>query len=42
LLTLYTTPVVYLYIERVQQWRNRRRARRTGPRPVGGPSEIRA
>jgi hypothetical protein len=27
-LTLYTTPVVYLYLDRFQQWLNRK----TGPR----------
>jgi multidrug efflux pump len=28
MLTLYTTPVVYLYFDRLQQWRERQRARR--------------
>ena len=32
MLTLYTTPVVYLYFDRLQQWRERKRAqRRHGP-----------
>jgi len=27
-LTLYTTPVVYLYLDRLQRWLNRGRTRR--------------
>jgi multidrug efflux pump len=38
-LTLYTTPVVYLYIERFSQWRKRRKAAR---RQVGRPLEANA
>jgi HAE1 family hydrophobic/amphiphilic exporter-1 len=34
-LTLYTTPVVYLYLDRFQQWLNRR----TDPRQTD-PSEL--
>jgi multidrug efflux pump len=38
LLTLYTTPVVYLYVERVRQWRKRVTGRKSQvplrPRPV--------
>ena len=30
MLTLYTTPVVYLYLERFSQWSKRRRARQPG------------
>jgi multidrug efflux pump len=38
MLTLYTTPVVYLYFDRLQQWRERQRAQRrprAGDEPVG-------
>jgi Cu/Ag efflux pump CusA len=28
MLTLYTTPVVYLYFDRLQQWRERKRVER--------------
>ena len=38
MLTLYTTPVVYLYFDRLQQWRERKRARqrqRAGGEPLG-------
>jgi multidrug efflux pump len=31
MLTLYTTPVVYLYFDRLQQWRERQRALRRRP-----------
>jgi multidrug efflux pump len=31
ILTLYTTPVVYLYLDRARHWRNRRRERRLVP-----------
>jgi multidrug efflux pump len=38
ILTLYTTPVVYLYLERFRQWRNRKTGRKTmaplRPRPA--------
>jgi hypothetical protein len=37
MLTLYTTPVVYLYFDRLQQWRERTRAQRR--QPSGGISE---
>ncbi len=33
MLTLYTTPVVYLYFDRLQQWRERQRAGRRTPIP---------
>ena len=35
MLTLYTTPVVYLYFDRIQQWRDRMRGRRVERRPLG-------
>jgi multidrug efflux pump len=31
ILTLYTTPVVYLYLDRTRGWRQRRRQRRLAP-----------
>ena len=37
LLTLYTTPVVYLYVERFRVWRARGSAK---PRSLGGASEV--
>jgi hypothetical protein len=43
LITLYTTPVIYLYLARarlaVQRWRARRRARALAARPGNGASE---
>jgi len=39
LLTLYTTPVVYLYIERLRQWRKRKR-RHPSQIPWGRPLEV--
>jgi multidrug efflux pump subunit AcrB len=38
MLTLYTTPVVYLYFDRLQQWRERHRARARRDAPLG--SEV--
>jgi len=40
MLTLYTTPVVYLYFDRLQQWRERKRVhrQRSGDQPLG--SEV--
>jgi multidrug efflux pump subunit AcrB len=39
LLTLYTTPVVYLYLDRFQLWLTARRRRpQAAPRTVGGPA----
>ncbi|MBU9687310.1 efflux RND transporter permease subunit [Burkholderia gladioli] len=35
-LTLYTTPVVYLYMDRLRLWSERRRARRAGLPPTAG------
>jgi len=34
LLTLYTTPVVYLYMDRIRIWSEERRARRGQPGPA--------
>jgi multidrug efflux pump len=36
LLTLYTTPVVYLYLDRLQLWGTRLVRRRTQGRPAAG------
>jgi len=33
-LTLYTTPVMYLYVDRLRAWRERRRAPRAPPAPL--------
>jgi multidrug efflux pump len=40
LLTLYTTPVLYLYLDRLSGWslRTRQRMLRRGPGPLGAPS----
>ena len=35
MLTLYTTPVVYLYFDRLQHWWDRVRVRRQDPNPLG-------
>jgi multidrug efflux pump len=37
LLTIYTTPVVYLYLDRLAQWTSRTRSRLL-PRLFGGPA----
>jgi multidrug efflux pump len=36
MLTLFTTPVVYLYFDRLQRWRERRRANVVLPAPRPG------
>ncbi|SEQ66594.1 multidrug efflux pump [Solimonas aquatica] len=40
-LTLYTTPVIYLYLDRFRHWSRRRWQRRFGP-PPGGSLELQA
>ncbi|HEX3527518.1 MAG TPA: multidrug efflux RND transporter permease subunit [Thermoanaerobaculia bacterium] len=40
LLTLYTTPVVYLYLDRLQLWWGRHRPLRRGREPVAARSEA--
>jgi multidrug efflux pump len=40
LLTLYTTPVVYLYLDRLQLWWGRHRPLRRGQKPVAARSEA--
>ena len=41
-LTLYTTPVVYLYLDRLRTWSARRKQRRAGARPSRRASARRA
>ncbi len=36
MLTLFTTPVVYLYFDRLQHWRERRQAHAVQPVPRAG------
>ena len=40
LLTLYTTPVVYLYVDRLRAWSERRRVLRDSPPPLEGSPAI--
>ncbi len=41
MLTLYTTPVVYLYMDRLQRWfRSLRPAPRAAPVPVANPAKV--
>ncbi len=40
LLTLYTTPVVYLYVDRLRAWSERRRVLRDSPAPMEGSPAI--
>ena len=42
MLTLFTTPVVYLYLDRVHYWYERRRAGRAGPVAAGAVSSAAA
>jgi multidrug efflux pump len=37
LLTLYTTPVVYLYLDRLRLWNERRRTAKRGPESQPNP-----
>ncbi|HTB75597.1 MAG TPA: multidrug efflux RND transporter permease subunit [Polyangiaceae bacterium] len=39
MLTLYTTPVVYLYMDRLGRWFRRFKRQETHAEPVGGPAE---
>jgi multidrug efflux pump len=40
LLTLYTTPVVYLYVDRLRAWSERRRELRDSPAPLEGSPAV--
>jgi multidrug efflux pump len=40
LLTLYTTPVVYLYVDRLRAWSERRRVLRDSPAPLEGSAAV--
>ena len=40
LVTLYLTPVFYLYMESFQSWLNRLRGREPAPALAGGPAEV--
>src|SRR5262249_41727366 len=43
LLTLYTTPIIYIYFDRLQPWMSRRRAPAAGrPEPAESPGGIRS
>jgi len=39
LLTLFTTPVVYIYMDRLQSWIQGTRARTTAPAPASAHSD---
>jgi multidrug efflux pump len=39
-LTLYTTPVVYLYVDRLRAWSERRRVLRDSPAPLEGSPAV--
>jgi multidrug efflux pump len=39
-LTLYTTPVVYLYVDRLRAWSERRRVLRDSPAPFEGSPAV--
>jgi Cu/Ag efflux pump CusA len=38
MLTLFTTPVVYIYMDRLQSWIQGRRARSHAPAPAAAPA----
>ena len=42
MLTLYTTPVVYLYLDRLNNWLQRRELRHASPAQALAPAEIAA
>jgi multidrug efflux pump len=39
MLTLFTTPVVYIYMDRIQTWLQGYRARRASPAPIPANSD---
>jgi AcrB/AcrD/AcrF family len=41
-LTLYTTPVIYIYFDRLQTWLSRRRSIQAAGRPEAQPAESRS
>ncbi len=40
LITLYVTPVFYIYMDRLAQRFGRRKSRKTKPEPVGRPADV--
>jgi hypothetical protein len=39
LLTLYTTPVIYIYFDRLQTWMSRKRKAQAAGQPEAQPAE---